>query len=128
MANYIGNKFGQQDVDKLVRGSHHRPQLFGSRSRLRRMRKPGRLRMQARRSAKPQPSPPIKTCCSPAPPPRPASDLLQREYEKRVDPNDKNAQALLDEMRQHIKKAGALTGWGGAAAAAGRLPPAAGGL
>ena len=42
----------------------------------------------------------------------PPSDLLQREYEKRVDPNDKNAQALLDEMRQHIKKACAPTGWG----------------
>lgn len=30
--------------------------------------------------------------------------LLQREFEKRADPNDRNAQALLDEMRQHIKK------------------------
>jgi hypothetical protein len=29
---------------------------------------------------------------------------LQREFEKRVDPNDKNAQALLEEMRQHVKK------------------------
>lgn len=29
---------------------------------------------------------------------------MQREYEKRVDPNDKNAQALLEEMRQHVKK------------------------
>jgi hypothetical protein len=28
----------------------------------------------------------------------------QREFEKRVDPNDKNAQALLDEMRTHLKK------------------------
>lgn len=29
----------------------------------------------------------------------------QKEFEKRTDPNDKNAQALLEEMRQHIKKA-----------------------
>ena len=29
---------------------------------------------------------------------------LQREFEKRSDPNDRNAQALLEEMRQHIKK------------------------
>lgn len=29
---------------------------------------------------------------------------VQREYEKRVDPNDKGAQALLEEMRQHVKK------------------------
>jgi len=29
---------------------------------------------------------------------------LQKEFEKRVDPNDKTAQTLLDEMRQHIKK------------------------
>ena len=29
---------------------------------------------------------------------------MQKEFEKRVDPNDKNAQALLDEMKQHIKK------------------------
>lgn len=28
----------------------------------------------------------------------------QKDFEKRVDPNDKNAQTLLDEMRQHIKK------------------------
>ncbi|KAL4436801.1 hypothetical protein ABPG75_003940 [Micractinium tetrahymenae] len=27
-----------------------------------------------------------------------------KEFEKRADPNDRNAQALLDEMRQHIKK------------------------
>lgn len=44
MANYIGNKFKQDDVDKL------------------------------------------------------------KEFEKRADPNDRGAQALLDEMRQHIKK------------------------
>jgi hypothetical protein len=30
--------------------------------------------------------------------------FLQREFEKRVDPNDKGAQALLEEMRQHVKK------------------------
>ena len=30
--------------------------------------------------------------------------LLQKEFEKRVDPNDKGAQALLEEMRQHVKK------------------------
>jgi hypothetical protein len=30
--------------------------------------------------------------------------FLQREFEKRVDPNDKSAQALLEEMRQHVKK------------------------
>ena len=30
--------------------------------------------------------------------------ILQKEFERRVDPNDKNAQNLLDEMRQHIKK------------------------
>ena len=28
----------------------------------------------------------------------------QKEFERRVDPNDKNAQNLLDEMRQHVKK------------------------
>lgn len=28
----------------------------------------------------------------------------QREFERRANPNDKQAQALLDEMRQHIKK------------------------
>lgn len=44
MSSYVGNKFGQQDVDKM------------------------------------------------------------REFEKRADPNDKNAQALLDEMRTHLKK------------------------
>ncbi|KAI8102684.1 hypothetical protein M9434_005483 [Picochlorum sp. BPE23] len=44
MASYVGNSFGDQDVDKL------------------------------------------------------------KEFEKRVDPNDKTAQTLLDEMRQHIKK------------------------
>lgn len=55
--------------------------------------------------------------CSPSPPPclaadrrTPASLLLptppQREFEKRADPNDRHAQALLDEMRQHIKKVG----------------------
>merc|ERR1719183_2921527 len=27
-----------------------------------------------------------------------------KEFERRVDPNDKNAQNLLDEMRQHVKK------------------------
>eukprot|EP00890_Picochlorum_soloecismus_P006127 jgi/Picsp_1/6515/NSC_03859-R1_protein len=27
-----------------------------------------------------------------------------KDFEKRVDPNDKNAQTLLEEMRQHIKK------------------------
>lgn len=31
--------------------------------------------------------------------------MVQREFEKRVDPNDRNAQALLEEMRQHVKKA-----------------------
>jgi len=30
--------------------------------------------------------------------------LLQADYQKRVDPNDKQAQNLLDEMRAHIKK------------------------
>lgn len=30
--------------------------------------------------------------------------LLQADYQKRVDPNDKQAQTLLDEMRAHIKK------------------------
>ncbi|MEO2193649.1 MAG: hypothetical protein ABGY24_14485 [bacterium] len=34
---------------------------------------------------------------TPTPPP-------QKEFERRVDPNDKNAQNLLDEMRQHVKK------------------------
>lgn len=29
---------------------------------------------------------------------------MQKEFEKRADPNDKGAQALLEEMRQHIKK------------------------
>lgn len=33
-----------------------------------------------------------------------SSNILQKEFEKRVDPNDKTAQTLLDEMRQHIKK------------------------
>ncbi|PRW57736.1 hypothetical protein C2E21_3641 [Chlorella sorokiniana] len=33
-----------------------------------------------------------------------ASAAKLREFEKRADPNDRNAQALLDEMRQHIKK------------------------
>ncbi|KDD73521.1 hypothetical protein H632_c2093p0 [Helicosporidium sp. ATCC 50920] len=27
-----------------------------------------------------------------------------REFEKRADPNDRGAQALLDEMRKHVKK------------------------
>ncbi|KAI3425858.1 hypothetical protein D9Q98_007832 [Chlorella vulgaris] len=35
------------------------------------------------------------------------SDRL-KEFEKRADPKDRNAQALLDEMRQHIKKASSL--------------------
>lgn len=35
--------------------------------------------------------------------------FLQREFEKRVDPNDKSAQALLEEMRQHVKKVGSLS-------------------
>jgi len=30
--------------------------------------------------------------------------VLQKEFEKKVDPNDKTAQNLLEEMRQHIKK------------------------
>ncbi|KAL6780997.1 hypothetical protein ACKKBG_A09345 [Auxenochlorella protothecoides x Auxenochlorella symbiontica] len=34
---------------------------------------------------------------------QPDTDKL-KEFEKRTDPNDKNAQALLEEMRQHIKK------------------------
>ena len=29
---------------------------------------------------------------------------MQKEFEKRVDPNDKGGQALLEEMRQHVKK------------------------
>ena len=33
---------------------------------------------------------------------------MQREFEKRADPKDKNAQALLEEMRAHIKKVGEL--------------------
>jgi hypothetical protein len=32
---------------------------------------------------------------------------LQKDFERRADPNDRNAQVLLDEMRQHIKKVGA---------------------
>ena len=34
--------------------------------------------------------------------------LLQREFEKRVNPKDREAQALLEEMRQHVKKVGVL--------------------
>ena len=45
--------------------------------------------------------------CRSAPSPLPCP---QREFEKRADPNDRNAQALLDEMRQHIKKAGGAGG------------------
>ena len=29
---------------------------------------------------------------------------MQADYEKRVDPNNKQAQDLLDEMRAHVKK------------------------
>lgn len=36
--------------------------------------------------------------CLPHPP------LAQREFERRADPKDKNAQALLEEMRAHVKK------------------------
>ena len=35
---------------------------------------------------------------------RPNRIIPQKEFERRVDPNDKNAQNLLDEMRQHVKK------------------------
>ena len=35
---------------------------------------------------------------------RPTRIIPQKEFERRVDPNDKNAQNLLDEMRQHVKK------------------------
>jgi len=34
--------------------------------------------------------------------------LLQADYQKRVDPNDKQAQTLLDEMRAHIKKVSSI--------------------
>lgn len=30
--------------------------------------------------------------------------MLQADYQERVDPNDKQAQNLLEEMRAHIKK------------------------
>ena len=42
----------------------------------------------------------MSTTCS-------VSGPLQREFERRADPKDKNAQALLEEMRQHVKKVGA---------------------
>lgn len=57
------------------------------------------------------------------PPPCPVP-LPQREYERRADPNDRNAQALLEEMRQHIKKASASGGGACAAAAAAGVLPA----
>ena len=34
--------------------------------------------------------------------------LLQADYQKRADPNDKQAQTLLDEMRAHIKKVSSI--------------------
>lgn len=30
--------------------------------------------------------------------------VLQADYQERVDPNDKQAQSLLEEMRAHVKK------------------------
>lgn len=72
MANYVGGKFGQQDVDKLVGMEQHH--IFT-------INRPARL-----------------------PRSHPLLPPLQREYEKRVDPNDKGAQALLEEMKQHVKK------------------------
>lgn len=94
MAPYIGNKFTEQDSAKLVGGT------------------------KDHRSTAPLPRRP---CClflpaAPLPPlnrllvgnvntsPRHFPCILQKDFEKRVDPNDRNAQALLDEMRQHIKK------------------------
>ena len=72
MANYIGNKFGQQDVDKLVRA------FLGVAQR--------------------------KRCIFRLFPNWLMAFPVQKEFEKRVDPNDRGAQALLEEMRQHVKK------------------------
>ena len=33
-----------------------------------------------------------------------ANFLLQADYQERADPNDKQAQSLLEEMRAHVKK------------------------
>lgn len=93
MANYIGNKFTQQDSDKLVGAEEGR--------------EAGRAFGAARR---PAPgcwsSPPARPHWTALPfHPRPCHLVLQREFEKRADPNDRNAQALLEEMRQHVKKA-----------------------
>lgn len=96
MATYIGNKFTEQDSAKLVRQT-------GSCS-------PGsrRLAVNASPCTPPAglppalPPPPSQAALSAAR--RPALPL-QKEFEKRADPNDRNAQALLEEMRQHIKKA-----------------------
>ncbi len=104
MAPYIGNKFTDQDSAKLVGGTQEH-------------------RSAATVAPLPWRQPRLCTSHSPlvlAPGP---SSLLQKEFEKRVDPNDRNAQALLDEMRQHIKKAsssslaagaGCKRGWQGA--------------
>lgn len=76
MSAYVGNKFGQQDVDKLVRARESSWRCITTR------------------------------CMGLLNPPRCLTANLQKEFEKRTDPNDKNAQALLEEMRQHIKKVG----------------------
>jgi len=69
MTTYVGDKFGDKDVEKLV------SVIFNQ-----------RIDYQSIL---------LFTRCLLA---------SQKDFEKRVDPNDKNAQTLLEEMRQHIKK------------------------
>ena len=84
MANYIGGKFGQADHAKLVTPVNFPDQALD----------PCICRFRCRLNYAVH-SVAVMTVVL----------VLQADYQERVDPNDKQAQTLLEEMRAHIKKA-----------------------